>query len=113
MAGTIVQDPPRNPVVPPDLPPRSTRPPEARPSPWDRRSGLLLALTIALTVLAWLPFLHHPLEQDEGGFLLLGRQWTHGTSLYGDYWVDRPPLLLWLFSAVGSVGHVSHGMAGA
>lgn len=32
---------------------------------------------------------------------MLGRQWHPGTSLYGDYWVDRPPLLLWLFSVAG------------
>ncbi|CAI9404138.1 hypothetical protein HIDPHFAB_04119 [Nocardioides sp. T2.26MG-1] len=50
---------------------------------------------------AWLPFLHQPLRPDESGFLLLSRHWQPGTSLYGDYWVDRPPLLLWLFSIAG------------
>lgn len=24
-------------------------------------------------------------------------QWSPGTSLYGNYWVDRPPLLIGLF----------------
>jgi hypothetical protein len=39
-----------------------------------------------------------PLTPDESGFLLVGAQWhTGGTSLYGDYWVDRPPLLIGLF----------------
>lgn len=45
----------------------------------------------------WLPFLHRPLTSDESGFLLLAQHWSRGHSLYGDYWVDRPPLLLWLF----------------
>src|SRR4051794_31068145 len=29
---------------------------------------------------------------------MLGRQWSPGTSLYGDYFVDRPPLLVALFA---------------
>jgi hypothetical protein len=50
-----------------------------------------------VTVLAWAPFLTQPLTADEAGFLMVGRGWGHGTSLYGDYWVDRPPVLLWLY----------------
>lgn len=46
---------------------------------------------------AWLPFVDRPLSSDEGGFLLVASQWGPGTSLYGDYWVDRPPLLITLF----------------
>jgi hypothetical protein len=35
---------------------------------------------------------------DEGGFLMVAGQWhAGGSSLYGDYWVDRPPLLIGLF----------------
>jgi hypothetical protein len=40
---------------------------------------------------------------DEAGFLMVGNDWHHGTSLYGDYWVDRPPLLLWLTELAGDV----------
>ena len=74
---------------------------------------LLVAATLA--VAAWLPFLHAPLTPDEGGFLLLSRSWGHGRSLYGDYWVDRPPLLLWLFSLAGQVtaGGPSGGVVSA
>ncbi|HQR25975.1 MAG TPA: hypothetical protein PLP61_02950 [Nocardioides sp.] len=57
-----------------------------------------------MSVVAWLPFLHRPLTPDESGFLLLGQHWAPGTSLYGDYWVDRPPLLIWLFSWAGGLG---------
>lgn len=55
-----------------------------------------------LVVLARLPFLARPLSRDEAGFLLLARDWlsptsTAADSLYGQYWVDRPPGLLFLF----------------
>lgn len=44
---------------------------------------------------------------DEGGFLLLSSQWhSSGHSLYGDYWVDRPPLLLTLFQIADFFGGV-------
>lgn len=81
------------------------RPTEQRTRAGDRRwatSGPLLAAVVA--VAAWLPFLGRPLSPDESGFLLLAQHWHHGSSLYGDYWVDRPPLLLWLFSLAGHLG---------
>lgn len=53
---------------------------------------------------AWLPFLDRPLTADECGFLMLAQQWRPGHSLYGDLWVDRPPLLLWLFAVAGHLG---------
>jgi hypothetical protein len=35
---------------------------------------------------------------DEGGFLVVAGQWhAGGSSLYGNYWVDRPPLLIGLY----------------
>jgi hypothetical protein len=46
---------------------------------------------------AWLPNLARPLSPDEGGFLLVAAQWSPGSSLYGSYWVDRPPLLIGFF----------------
>jgi len=39
---------------------------------------------------------------DEAGFLTLGAQWQPGASLYGDYWVDRPPLLIAIYSALAA-----------
>lgn len=42
------------------------------------------------------PYLAVPLGRDEGGLAFLARHWDGG-SLYGAYWVDRPPLLLALF----------------
>ena len=42
---------------------------------------------------------------DEGGFLVVAGQWhAGGTSLYGDYWVDRPPLLLVIYRVADLLG---------
>lgn len=54
--------------------------------------------------LAHLPFLTAPLGSDEGGFLMVAAQWAPGSSLYGDYWVDRPPLLIGFFALADLLG---------
>ena len=44
-------------------------------------------------------------QPDEAGFLLVGQQWQPGgTSLYGSYWVDRPPLLVTIFRVASDLG---------
>jgi len=36
---------------------------------------------------------------------MVARQWQGGgSSLYGDQWVDRPPLLLLIFKAADGLG---------
>jgi hypothetical protein len=60
-------------------------------------------------VLLRLPFVSAPLSPDEGGFLVLARQWHAdgpGGSLYGRYWVDRPPLLVATFRLADALGGV-------
>ncbi|GAA3826775.1 hypothetical protein [Nocardioides panacisoli] len=61
------------------------------------------ALVVAAALLR-LPFLGAPLSSDEGGFLMVGGQWSPGTSLYGDYWVDRPPLLITIYQLADLLG---------
>jgi hypothetical protein len=52
-----------------------------------------------------LPFLAHAPSPDEAGFLMVGGQWNGaGSSLYGNYWVDRPPLLITIFRFASSLG---------
>ncbi len=58
-------------------------------SPWIWVSGLALAAGAS-----WLPFAGRSVSPDEGGLLILAHQWSPGSSLYGDYFVDRPPLLI-------------------
>lgn len=65
----------------------------------------VVPLAMAVTVLARLPFLTRAATPDEGGFLVVASQWhVGGTSLYGDYWVDRPPLLLGIFRLADLAG---------
>ena len=65
--------------------------------------AVFLAAAVAASVRLLL--LTVPLSPDEAGFLLVAQQWHPGTSLYGDYWVDRPPGLIALFGlAPGPTG---------
>lgn len=68
-------------------------------SPWGRVAALAV-----LAGAVWLPFAGRPLSPDEGGLLILGGQWSDGASLYGDYFVDRPPLLIALFALADALG---------
>lgn len=64
----------------------------------------LVLLVVALAILARLPFLTVLPSPDEAGLLIVGGQWHDGTSLYGDYWVDRPPLLMGLAELAARTG---------
>lgn len=44
---------------------------------------------------------------DEGGLLMVASQWHDGTSLYGDHWVDRPPLLIAVFELATARGGIT------
>jgi hypothetical protein len=68
-----------------------------------RRHAWVIAL-VTLGVLLRLPYLNRPLSPDESGFLMVARQWHPGASLYGDFWVDRPPLLVAIFQAADLAG---------
>ncbi|WP_460819169.1 hypothetical protein [Nocardioides korecus] len=67
-------------------------------------------LVAGLTVLLRLPFLGAPMSPDEGGFLVVAGGWHRGTSLYGDLWVDRPPLLLAVFRVAELLGGQAHAL---
>lgn len=68
-----------------------------------RSAPLVLAIGL-LAVAVRLPRLDASLSPDEGGFLMVAAQWAPGSSLYGDYWVDRPPLLVGLFAVADALG---------
>ncbi|MDO7866809.1 glycosyltransferase family 39 protein [Nocardioides jiangxiensis] len=75
----------------------------------DRRTRLLYAgagLAALSAAVARLPFVDGVASHDEAGFLVLARQWKPGSSLYGDYWVDRPPLLLLPYRLADSLAGV-------
>ena len=71
----------------------------ALPQSWAVAAAAVAAASLRL------PGLRSPLSADEGGFLLVGGQWHTGLgSLYGAYWVDRPPLLVAIFGAAHLLG---------
>ena len=67
-----------------------------------RRAVWLAAL---LAFLARFPSLVWPLRADEAGLLLVARAWDpQPDSLYGHYWVDRPPVLVGLVRGTDALG---------
>jgi hypothetical protein len=58
----------------------------------------------AVAGLCVLPYAGRSLSPDEGGLLLLAGQWSPGSSLYGDYFVDRPPGLIALAALADALG---------
>jgi 4-amino-4-deoxy-L-arabinose transferase-like glycosyltransferase len=63
------------------------------------RTLLVLAAALLVVVGLRLPYLHVPLGIDEGGVAFIAKAWGTGGhgSLYGAYWLDRPPLLVALY----------------
>jgi hypothetical protein len=62
---------------------------------WKGSFGAAVGACVALALVLRAPFLGTPLGIDEGGLAYVAEHWrAHGTSLYGDLWLDRPPLLL-------------------
>jgi len=57
-----------------------------------------------VAVVARLLIIRLPLTPDEGGYLLAASQWHHGTSTYGAYFVDRPPLLMAIYGLADLLG---------
>ena len=71
--------------------------PEARAGE-RRRTHLVLAAALLATVGLRLLYLGFPLGIDEGGVAFIAKAWGTGHgSLYGAYWLDRPPLLVALY----------------
>jgi 4-amino-4-deoxy-L-arabinose transferase-like glycosyltransferase len=65
----------------------------------------VVPLVMASVLLLRLPFIGRPATPDEAGFLVVASQWhLGGTSLYGNYWVDRPPLLIGIFRLADLAG---------
>jgi len=86
--------------------PRARTPRElVDPPRTDTGSHRLVMLAMLAVVLLRLPYLWAPMSPDEGGFLTVAGQWNgRGASLYGSYWVDRPPLLLTVYQLADRTG---------
>ena len=70
---------------------------------WTPPLHTFVLIVLVLTVGIRLLFLDEPAGRDEAGYLIVGGGWDHGTSLYGGYWVDRPPLLIWIMELAGNL----------
>lgn len=67
----------------------------------NRRLGLVALLVVLGRFPSWL----WPLRPDEAGFLLVAQSWSPtADSVYGPYWVDRPPPVIALFGLADWVG---------
>lgn len=64
-----------------------------------------IAVCAAAAFLLRLPGLTRPIRADEAGFLLVARAWDSASaSVYGPYFVDRPPLLIATYGWADDVG---------
>jgi len=72
-----------------------------------QRTWGTLALCFLLVLLLRAPYWSVALGRDEGGLSWVAKHWD-GLSLYGDYWVDRPPPLLAMFKVAMLGG--DHGL---
>jgi len=62
-------------------------------------------IAAAAAFLLRMPGLTRPIRADEAGFLMVARAWDSGPdSVYGPYFVDRPPLLIWTYGAADDIG---------
>ena len=81
------------------------RTPPPPPSRDVRRPPTVVLLAAVAVVVLRLPFVSGWLGKDEAGFLTVAQQWrAGGSSLYGNYWVDRPPLLITIFRVAAALG---------
>ena len=70
---------------------------------WSTRR--VVAVSAAAAMVLRFPGLMWPIRPDEAGFTLVARNWhTDPDSLYGTYWVDRPPPLIALVKASDWIG---------
>lgn len=68
----------------------------------DRRF-VLGAVTACL--LLYVPALVTPLLPDEAGYWLVASHWDpEPDNMFGFYWTDRPPVLLWMYQAADLLG---------
>lgn len=77
-------------------------------SKWAAVNSVLAAALAA--VLVRVPFVGLAGYPDEAGNLLVARYWhVGGPALYGDLWVDRPPLLLLFWRLADLMGGIEAG----
>lgn len=70
-------------------------------------------MPVGLAVVLRLPFMFEAMKPDEAGYLMVARAWhLSDSTLYGGYWVDRPPLLLLIFKVAATDGPIGIRLVG-
>lgn len=77
--------------------------------------GRTVWVAAVLALVSRFPSMLWPLRPDEAGFLMVARSWDpRPDSLYGPYWVDRPPPVIWLYRLTDQLGGpYAHRVLGA
>jgi hypothetical protein len=71
------------------------------------QSRRVLAGALVVTLALRAPYLTAPLGIDEGGVALIAKAWGSGHgSIYGAYWLDRPPLLVAVYKLAVVAGPI-------
>lgn len=67
--------------------------------------GLWVLLAIGLAIALRAPWFDAPLGNDEGGLAYIAGAWRDGGAFpYGDFFIDRPPALLFVFRLADATG---------
>lgn len=108
-ARSVQQLPPRRTLQGERLQEARTAAPPWLPHRWSARPWLVVAALIALSTLLRMTGFHAPLGIDEGGIAVIASDWFDSSSeaagsLYGRYWIDRPPLLLAVYGVAVELG---------
>ena len=75
-----------------------------------RHPAVVVAVAATVAALVRIPRVGDLAYSDEGGNLLVVRNWhSGGAALYGDFWVDRPPLLMLFWRLAAELGGVEAG----
>jgi 4-amino-4-deoxy-L-arabinose transferase-like glycosyltransferase len=79
-----------------------------------RRTAIVLGATLLVCLAVRMLYLRVPLGVDEGGVAFIAKAWGSGHgSLYGAYWLDRPPLLVALYKLAVVGGAIGIRVLGA
>lgn len=79
-----------------------------------RRTTLVFPAALLVTLVLRLPYIGFPLGVDEGGVAFIAKAWGNGHgSIYGAYWLDRPPLLVALYKLAILTGPTGVRVLGA
>jgi hypothetical protein len=86
------------------------------PQSWRERhaTALWIGAGVLFTLLLRAPWLDAALGRDEAGLAMIARHFhTHGAFAYGDYFLDRPPLLVGLYAIAATHGAIGIRALGA